>query len=222
MGGRDESGRNSSGHCDSGAPLDGFAAIIAAARGGCQKSFDLLFADCFEYLRAAAAADMPVGLNAKVSPRDLAQDSLIEAHAKLTAFHGSSRAELRAWLRGFLAHNMQKTARHFFGTQMRNAAREVRLEPDSRAEHHGVIDGGILTPSTQFAADEEEQRIAAALAHLSDDYRQTILLRSEGLSFAEIGERCGGTEEAVRKLWTRGLVRLRALLNDESAPGDSP
>jgi RNA polymerase sigma-70 factor (ECF subfamily) len=219
VGGLDDSGRSSSDRSDPGAPLDDFAAIIAAARGGCPKSFDLLFADCFEYLRAAAAADLPAELNAKVSPRDLAQDSLIEAQAKLATFHGSSKEELRAWLRGFLANNVSKTARHFFGTQMRDAAREVRIEYDSHAEHDGLVDQGILTPSAQFAADEEEQRIAAALAQLSNEHRQTILLRNTGLSFAEIGAKCDRTEEAVRKLWTRGLVRLRELLSNQGTPG---
>ena len=215
MGGPDDFHATARSGRDAAAPHDAFAADIAAARAGCHEAFNRLFSGAFDFLRAVAAANLPADLHAKVSPRDLAQESLIEAQAKFAVFNGTTEDELRAWLHGFLANNVSKAARRFFGTQMRNAAREVSLNHDSRADAEGLVDHGILTPSAQCAAGEEERRVADALAHLSDDHRQTILLRNEGLSFAEIGQQCGRTEEAARKLWTRGLIRLRELLGDK-------
>ena len=49
-----------------------------------------------------------------------------------------------------------------------------------------------------------------ALAQLPDDYRQVITLRhQEQRSFEEIGILLGRSSEAVRKLWSRAIERLK-------------
>jgi RNA polymerase sigma-70 factor (ECF subfamily) len=56
--------------------------------------------------------------------------------------------------------------------------------------------------------------LANALGALSDDHREVIILRHlEGLTFPQVAERMGRSVDAVKKLWTRGLVHLRRLLD---------
>ena len=60
------------------------------------------------------------------------------------------------------------------------------------------------TPSTQAGIAEEARRLEAAMSELPEDYQEVLRLRNwQRLSYAEIGQQMGRTEEAVRKLWGR-------------------
>jgi RNA polymerase sigma-70 factor, ECF subfamily len=55
--------------------------------------------------------------------------------------------------------------------------------------------------------------IADALCRLPADYREVLVLRHiDRLKFEEIAARLGKTSGAVRKVWTRALVKLRAVM----------
>jgi RNA polymerase sigma factor (sigma-70 family) len=63
------------------------------------------------------------------------------------------------------------------------------------------------------------QRVEAAFDELPEDYREAITLHKLcGLSHAEIAERLGRSEGAVRNLVYRGISRL-ALLVDSDTTG---
>ncbi len=60
------------------------------------------------------------------------------------------------------------------------------------------------------------QRLQQALRQLSPDHEAVIRLRNwERLSFAEIGQRLGRSEEAAKKLWARAITRLKEVLPDQ-------
>lgn len=62
----------------------------------------------------------------------------------------------------------------------------------------------------------EAEELAAALARLTEEQRQVILLRFvSGLENAEIAEVMGKREGAVRALQLRGLQALRRILGEE-------
>jgi RNA polymerase sigma-70 factor (ECF subfamily) len=59
--------------------------------------------------------------------------------------------------------------------------------------------------------------LAAALGRLPEDYREVIILRHlEGLTFREVAERMGRSENGVQKLWVRALANLHRLLEGVS------
>jgi RNA polymerase sigma-70 factor (ECF subfamily) len=73
------------------------------------------------------------------------------------------------------------------------------------------------SPSHQAARREQMVLIANALAHLSPDYREVLILRHlHGLSFPDVAERMGRTVTAVTKLWVRALGRLKGVLEVET------
>ena len=52
--------------------------------------------------------------------------------------------------------------------------------------------------------------VADALWELPEHYRAALVMRHlEGASFAAIAQRLERSEEVVRKLWARALVRIR-------------
>ena len=74
----------------------------------------------------------------------------------------------------------------------------------------------LVTPSRAAVAREELARVERAFAHLPENYREVILLaKIVGLSRAEIGERLGKTENAVRNLLVRALAVLSEHLGEE-------
>jgi RNA polymerase sigma-70 factor (ECF subfamily) len=57
--------------------------------------------------------------------------------------------------------------------------------------------------------------LANALAELSDDHRQVIILRSiEELDWPQVAQRMKRSVGAVRLLWTRALKQLRPLIEE--------
>ena len=62
--------------------------------------------------------------------------------------------------------------------------------------------------------EEKKQRLMAALAMLPTKERAALVLREiEGLSTAEVADALGSSEVTVRSQISKGLVRLRGILN---------
>ena len=58
-------------------------------------------------------------------------------------------------------------------------------------------------------AQEQADRVEAALERIPEDYREVIVLsRYAGLSHAEIGEEMGRSQVAIRSLLSRALAQL--------------
>ncbi|MHC4341139.1 MAG: RNA polymerase sigma factor [Planctomycetota bacterium] len=69
------------------------------------------------------------------------------------------------------------------------------------------------TPSQHAQRRETAVILADALATLTPDQRQAVLLRTRNaLSWEEVGKRMGRSADAVRQLWVRGLHALRPIL----------
>jgi RNA polymerase sigma-70 factor (ECF subfamily) len=71
------------------------------------------------------------------------------------------------------------------------------------------------SPSGLVNLEERKERVADALACLSDEYRKIVRLRYfERLKFSAIAKEMGRTENAVLMLHSRALLRLGALLQE--------
>jgi RNA polymerase sigma-70 factor (ECF subfamily) len=167
------------------------------------------FGDALEtsrrFLLTIANAEFPPGLRAKGGASDLVQEALTAAHQARDQFHGHTLADLRAWLRAILLNELATFRRRYRDTAARDVGREVPLATARTGIIHAL-------PVTDMIRQEDERRLAAAVAGLPAESRLVVALRTEaGFSFAAIGERLGRSEEAARKLFTRALEHLRAV-----------
>ena len=174
---------------------DEFAAVLAAAQGGSEDDFAVLWRDVnpvlLRYLRVIAPA----------AAEDIAAETWVQVVRGLPGFRGDEQA-WRAWL---------------FTTARRRAADEVR-----RRSRHPVVPlaeaAGALEPHTEDAAGlaMENLATAAAIAAVSSLPRlqaEVILLRVlAGLDTEAVARMVDRNPGAVRVAAHRGLRRLAQML----------
>ncbi len=169
------------------------------------------------YLNLLARLNLSPKLQAKLSPSDLVQQTLMDAHVKQRDFRGETVAQQAAWLRQMLVRNVAKAWRDFH-RQKRDVDLEVSLEravERSSVRLEAVLAGDHPSPSAQVERGERMLLVAKALEELSPAQQDTVILHFfEHLSFDDIGERLGRTSTAVAGLLRRGLSRLRELLKE--------
>ena len=187
---------------------------ITEAQAGAAEALDKLMEFSRQYLLLIANEEMPTDLQGKVGASDLVQETQLEAVQAFGQFAGKSVAELLAWLRQILLHNVCDLERRYTGTAKRLALRERSL--DAAASAHNLTEEFVeefSSPSSHLRRTEQTERVAAAIAQLPADYRQVILWRHrESRSFEEISTRLGRSVGAVRKLWARGVRELQERL----------
>jgi RNA polymerase sigma-70 factor (ECF subfamily) len=190
--------------------------LIARSRAGEREALGQLL-ECYRnYLTILARLQVGRKLQGKVDAADMVQEAFLEAHRDFAGFRGHSERELVAWLRRILSTNLANSIRHYHGTKRRDLQLERELSAEL-ARSSSVLDCGLIarqsSPSQQAARRERAVILADAIQSLNEDYRETIVLRHlEGLSFPEVAKRMGRTEDSVKKLWARALVRLRLAL----------
>ncbi|WP_437229071.1 sigma-70 family RNA polymerase sigma factor [Planctomicrobium sp. SH661] len=155
------------------------------------------------YLISIAEQFLPGSIQSRVDRSDLVQETLMRGLAQRDQFRGTTDAELGAWLRKILQNVALDWVRHHTADK-RSVHREAKTN---------VLDAKSQpTPSQDYFRKEEFERIAEAMTKLTKEQRTTVELRSQGLTFGEIGERMNRSEDAVRMLWGRGLASLMELL----------
>ena len=190
--------------------------LLDQARTGDGEALGRLL-ECYRnYLALLARLQIGRRLQGKVDPADVVQETFLSAHRDWGTFAGRTERELVAWLRQILACKLGKTVRTYFGSGCRDVLRERDLAEELDRSSR-VLDQGLFhkqaSPSEQAAHREHGVLLADALSQLPDDYREVLILRHlEGLSFPEIAERLERTLDSVKKLWVRGLNRLRLCL----------
>jgi RNA polymerase sigma-70 factor (ECF subfamily) len=170
------------------------------------------------YLVLLARLQVSPGLRDRVDLSGVVQQTLLEAHQELvgSARH-RSEAELTAWLRSILGHNLADGLRQL-ATRKRDVRRDRSLsqaldESSSRLERW--LATSASSPSQKLIRREETARVADALARLPENQRRAIEMHHlQGQPLAEIARELDTTKAAVAGLLHRGLKALRAELED--------
>lgn len=192
--------------------------LIAAARQAQPGAIDELLAIYRDYLSLVARSWIDTALKAKADPSDMVQETLIAAHANFKQFRGGTEKELIGWLRQILARNLAMLARRYRAERRQNT-REVSLDAlvsKSSAALESFVAGQGTMPGDAYERRERAVVLADALAKLTPDHRDVIVLRSiEELDWMDVAERMGRSRTAVRMLWTRALKQLRTHIKDQ-------
>jgi RNA polymerase sigma-70 factor (ECF subfamily) len=142
-------------------------------------------------------------LRRRFDSMDVCQSVLATFLARMRAgrFDIDTPEKLAALLVGIARNKVLHQARK----ARRAATPPVDLEQVEVADHEP-------TPSRAAAAREQLQRLRQKL---NEEERRLMELRGEGLSWAEIAERLGGTADGRRKQWARALARFAGDAEDD-------
>src|SRR6516164_8110402 len=179
-------------------------------------ALDQLLESYRQYLKLLARTGIDASLQGKADPSDLVQETFLKAYQHFGQFRGQGEAELTAWLRQIMAHNLADLDRRYHLAEGRRRCRECSLEQllaESSQALDNLLAGAAGSPSESARRREMSVVLANALAELSDEQREVIVLRSlQEQDWPKVARRMGRTVGAVRMLWVRALKRLRPLI----------
>jgi RNA polymerase sigma-70 factor (ECF subfamily) len=199
---------------------DPIALLLREARAGDLQLVGRALESCRDYLQLIATRGLDADLAAKGGASDLVQDTLLGAYRDFGNFQGHSRDELLAWLRKILQNNLAVHRRRYRDTRKRQVSLEIPLGSLSGGPARHALPCDKVTPGAAAVHKEQTAALVAALGRIPDDYRRVVVWHQyDRLTFEQIGLRLGRSAEAVRKLWSRALVRLTEELGPAHDPG---
>jgi RNA polymerase sigma-70 factor (ECF subfamily) len=182
--------------------------LIQRAQEGSPEALNALYERCAGRLLAYVRLRLGRDLRSRLESRDILQAAMVKSIEHLNDFKGNETGSLMGWL-ARIADNEIRDRADYYQRQRRDAARELPLEDDAPV--------AALTRSalSRVILDEEAERLEAALEALTPAHREVILLRKfEELSFADIAQRLGKSEDACRMLLARAMTALTLKLSD--------
>ena len=176
------------------APTDDDRQLVARSRGGDRRAFGELVA---RHQRAIFLLAVRYLDNVE-DARDVAQRTFVQAFQKLGRFRQESG--FRTWVYR-IAINLAVTALRERGRAAKMAARASSLETE-------------VAP-VEPISEREARRLRAAVASLPPKQRLVIELRVyDELSFREVAEVAGSSEDAAKMNFHHALKRLRTLIGE--------
>ena len=140
-------------------------------------------------------------LRVRMDPEDVLQEVAIEAVKSWDTLAAEDNAS--AWLVTLALRKVARILRDQLGVAARDPRREHSMKTDL------PIADRRTGPVTNADRKDRLELLEQALDRLSDAHREVIMLmKIEGLSAREVGERMGRSENAVHLLLSRSLKRL--------------
>ncbi len=179
--------------------------LISAAANGDSAALEKLLHRYLPGLHAFVRLRTGGVLRERESASDLVQSTCREILEHLDRFQFRGEAGFKDWLYTTALRKIANRNQYY---------RAAKRDPD-REEliDLGAVYRSVSTPSEHVAAAELQERMEEAFAQLPEDFREVILLdRLIGLPRAEIAERMGRTDGALRTLLSRALAELADLM----------
>jgi RNA polymerase sigma-70 factor (ECF subfamily) len=182
-----------------------------------------LFGRHREPLRRMVAIRMDQSLQHRFDPSDVVQDALAEAHRRLPQFAADRPVAFYPWLRQIAWEKLVALHRRHAGASKRTVHREEPLVPRLPDESAVLLADRLAartsSPSQEALRRELQDRIRLALADLSDNDREVIVLRHlEDLTFRETADVLGISESAVYSRYRRAVTHLHQKLSPYGQP----
>ena len=170
------------------------------------------------YLSLLADSQLDRKVRARVSPSDIVQETMLEAHRDFGQFRGKSEGEFVGWLRQILDNNLARVIERHVLAGKRDIRRQVSMDQLKTSVERSTMNFGNVfagreeTPSVQCEQRERAVILADLMSELPEHYRQVLVLRNlNGLSFQEVAGQMERSEPATKMLWMRAVKKLRHL-----------
>jgi RNA polymerase sigma-70 factor (ECF subfamily) len=194
------------------------AALLDRVSAGDAAAETDLFRRHQERIRRMVAIRMDQTLQRRFDPSDVVQDALAEAHQRLPRFVEDRPIAFYPWLRQIAWEKLVALHRRHGQAAKRSVRREEPPAPTLPDESAVLLADRLVartsSPSQQAVRHEVQDRIRLALADLSDNDREVIVLRHlEDLTFRETADVLGISESAVYSRYRRAVTHLHKKLS---------
>jgi RNA polymerase sigma-70 factor (ECF subfamily) len=196
-------------------PDDVDESLLKRAREGDKEAVDLLLSLYRDRLRQMVAMRIDPAIHPRVDASDIVQETLIEANRRMSEFLDRKPMPFELWLRKTAIERLIMERRKHHGAAGRSVTREIPLPENSSMLLADRLLARDPSPSQSINRREAARAIQRALAKLSDQDREIVLMRwIEGLCYSDIASVLGIEEATARKRHGRILIRLHRLLKE--------
>jgi RNA polymerase sigma-70 factor, ECF subfamily len=204
------------------APADE-AALVLRLREGHREALGELFSLHRQRIWRMIRFRMDRRLAARIDPDDVLQEAFLAARTRIENFLAEPHGSFFVWLRMIALQTLFDQHRHHIGAEMRNAARDVRLDQPDPGNTSlclaAQLAGSITSPSQAAAGLEMQQRLEQAIDSMAALDQEIIAMRHfEDLTNLESAEALGISPTAASNRYVRAIARLKEIL---TAFGDS-
>ena len=194
---------------------DSLRPVLIAAQAGDREAKERLFTTFRLHLRRQARQKRMETIRARGWDSDVAQEALLKAHKDFDTFQGKTPEQFEAWVMAIVDHEAANYRRRYLSTQKRQASREVPLYEENEVPPLASWpEADTRTPPERLIRKELPQDTLGLIEQLPARTRDIARLKSEGLTFAEIGQRIGCTAKAAEQAMRRARRYIKKRLPD--------
>ena len=186
-------------------PATGTRELYERARSGAPDDVNAFYERCAHKLLPLIRLRLGRTLRREMESRDILQVVLSKSIGRLDDVRDP--AAIMGWL-ARIAENEIRDQADYYRRQRRDAAKRAPLEDaaDVPAPVRHALSQAIVT--------DQSERLEAALEELPEPQRDIIVLRKlEELTFPEIAQRLGKSEDACRMAFVRAMAALTMKLH---------
>lgn len=191
-------------------------ATVRAAHSGDHGAIETLLGSVHDRLLGRAARKIGPEWQGRIDPDDLLQETYIQAVADLASFTDQGEESFYRWISTILDHRFIDAVRKH-RAKKRGEGR-VAVTPGGMSRHESFLGQcmpDLQTPSVLPRRQEAVAAMMVAIARLEPDQRvvvQRLLLDQE--SIGAVARDMGRSEDAVRRLGSRAIEKLRGFMGD--------
>lgn len=188
--------------------------LVNRAQRGDDEALNDLLTRYEDRIRRIVRIKISARLRRVVESVDIVQDAFRNAFTHIGDLELRSTSSILQWLAKIAENAMLDTHRRHYNLK-RDKTRELSLR-GKHDESSGPMELPAGTPTPDKVASQQELAalVDAAVAELSDEYREVIMLRTYyGGSWEEVTEQMGReSSEATRQLHRRARIKLGKIL----------
>jgi RNA polymerase sigma-70 factor, ECF subfamily len=193
------------------------AALIAELQAGSEEAFSWLIERYHKPIYSLLAR---ISYD-RADAADLTQEVFVKVFRGVGNFHGES--SLRTWIYRIALREASNQRRWW----MRHRYQEVPIEQEMSEGNSAAslklkdtLVDSAESPYDMAVHAENRERIEAALKHVPEPFRTTLILRDiEGFVYEEVAEMQGVNLGTVKSRLVRGRAVLKALLTEKNQTG---
>ena len=189
--------------------------LVTKAQRGDDAALNDLLSRYEDRLRRIVRIKISARLRRVVESVDIVQDAFRNAFQHIGDLELRSTSSILQWLAKIAENQMLDTHRRHYNLK-RDKTREIAIKRRHDDSTSGPVDLAGGTPPPDVLAEQQELAalVDGAVAELSDEYREVIMLRTYyGGSWEEVTQQMGReSSEATRQLHRRARIKLGKLL----------